>query len=203
MPSELDEALYWAGKAADAHHNALDIVQSSAGKWQAAIAAFLGAYATVGFVVGPTTLAELPASGWKYFILASLSAAGAVALGAVFYANRAAQGYPRVVEKHPLSGPEVARRTIEGARSCRNLLNRAMALAAVAGTLALAGSIGILATGLVSSSPAPTVVLTSPTGTWCGTLDTTKGVVSVLLSSGTVVPATGGTITVVTACGGS
>ena len=43
MATEQDEALYWAGKAADAHHNAQDIVQASAGKWQAAIAAFLGA----------------------------------------------------------------------------------------------------------------------------------------------------------------
>ena len=63
LASEQDEAVYWASKASDAHRNVLDTVQASAGKWQAGITAFLGAYATVGFVVGPTTLAGLPGCG--------------------------------------------------------------------------------------------------------------------------------------------
>jgi hypothetical protein len=37
MSSEQDEALYWAGKAMDNHHNILDTAQAAAGKWQAGI----------------------------------------------------------------------------------------------------------------------------------------------------------------------
>ena len=98
MPTEQEEALYWAGKASDAHRNVQDTVQTSAGKWQAAIAAFLGAYATVGFVVGPTTLASHPPSGWKVAIVIILGLAGLIGLCAVILANRAAAGFPRIVD---------------------------------------------------------------------------------------------------------
>jgi hypothetical protein len=203
MASELDEALYWAGKAADAHHNVQDTVQASAGKWQAAIAAFLGAYATVGFVVGPTTLASLPPSGWKYAVVAVLGLAGAIGLVAVVYANKAAQGFPRVEQNIPLSGPQVAANALEGAKQSRIRLRRAIEAAAAAGFLAILGSFGILAVGMLASTPAPTAVVVTSGGAYCGTLDTTSGVLSLHLSDGRVVPAAGGTVTVVSSCGGS
>jgi len=42
MASEQDEALYWPGRAIDAHHNVLDTVQTSTGKWRVAIAVNAG-----------------------------------------------------------------------------------------------------------------------------------------------------------------
>jgi hypothetical protein len=203
MTSEQDEALYWAGKAADAHHNVLDTVQASAGKWQAAIAAFLGVYATVGFVVGPTALASLPPNGWKYVIVVLLGLAGVVGVTAVVLANKAAEGFPTVERHRPLTGPEMAANALAGATQSRKLLQRAIVAAAIGGGLAILGSFGILATGLLASSPAPTAILNTPSGAYCGTIDTTNGVVSLLLSDGKLVPAKGGTITVVTSCGGS
>jgi hypothetical protein len=203
MATEQDEALYWAGKAADAHHNAQDIVQASAGKWQAAIAAFLGAYATVGFVLGPTTLASLPTSFWKYVIVIVLGLAGFIGLIAVVFANKAAEGFPRVEQAIPLTGPRLAAAALDGAKRSRKLLQQAINSAAIAGTLAILGSFGILAVGLLSPTPAPTVVVSTHAGTYCGMLNTTNGAASVLLPNGKIISADGGTITVVTSCGGS
>ena len=129
MPTEQEEALYWAGKASDAHRNVQDTVQTSAGKWQAAIAAFLGAYATVGFVVGPTTLASLPPSGWKVAIVIILGLAGLIGLCAVILANRAAAGFPRIVDQ-PITGPQMAAAALDGARLSRKYLRTAVWLAA-------------------------------------------------------------------------
>jgi hypothetical protein len=203
MATERDEALYWAGKAADAHHNVQDTVQASAGKWQAAIAAFLGAYATVGFVVGPTALASLPPSAWKYVIVVILGLAGFIGLIAVILANRAADGFPKVEQAIPLTGPQMAAAALKGAKPSRKLLREAILGAAIAGTLAIVGSFGILAVGLLSPSPAPTVVIVTNSGAYCGTLNTTNGTTSVLVCNGKLIPAKGGTITVVTSCGGS
>src|SRR5487761_1138494 len=103
LASEQDEAVYWASKASGAHRNVLDTVQASAGKWQAGITAFLGAYATVGFVVGPTTLASLPSFTSKAITVVVLGLAGVFGLTAVLLAYRAANGFPVVKEDHPLT----------------------------------------------------------------------------------------------------
>jgi hypothetical protein len=203
MATELDEARYWAGKAADAHHTMLDTVQASAGKWQAAIAAFLGAYATVGFVVGPTTLASLPPSGWKYAIVVALGLAGLAGLGAVVLANQAAEGFPRVVRDVPLTGPQLAAAARAAAESSRLRLTQAIRLAAVAGLLALTGSFGILAVGLLAATPAPLVLLVTRSGAYCGALATHNGTAAVQLPGGRRMPVAGGTVTVVSSCGGS
>jgi hypothetical protein len=202
MASELDEALYWAGKASDAHHNVLETVQASAGKWQAAIAAFLGAYATVGFIVGPTTLASLPPTDGKYAIVAALGLAGIVGVIAVVLANRAAAGFPSVEQDFPLTGPQMAAAALQGAQNSRALLRRAILGAAIAGGLALLGSFGILATGLLTPAPAPYAVLVTHSGAYCGTLSTSNGAAFVRVAGGRRIPVAGGTITVVTACGG-
>ena len=41
MIGEEEEALFWAGKAIDVHHDILETVRSAAAKWQAGIATFL------------------------------------------------------------------------------------------------------------------------------------------------------------------
>jgi hypothetical protein len=203
MVSEQDEAAYWAGKASDAHHNVMDTVQASAGKWQAAIAAFLGAYATIGFVVGPTTIGYLPSSSWKYVILAVLGLAGLIAFVAVILANKAAEGFPRVEQDLPMTGPQMAANALAGAKQSRKLLRKAIAAAAVAGGLAILGSYGILANGILTSPSAPSAVLSTRFGVFCGTLTTKDGVVYLSLPNGSQIRARGGSITVVTSCGNS
>jgi hypothetical protein len=203
MASELDEALYWAGKASDAHHDVFETVQASAGKWQAAIAAFLGAYATVGFVVGPTTLASQPTTDWKYAIVTALGLAGIVGVIAVVLANRAADGFPSVEQDLPLTGPQMAAAALRGAQNSRALLRKAILGAAIAGGLALLGSFGILATGLLTSPPAPYAVLVTHSGAYCGTLSTRNGGAFVRVPGGRRIPVAGGTITVVSSCGAS
>jgi hypothetical protein len=122
---------------------------------------------------------------------------------AVILANKAAEGFPKVEQDIPLTGPQMAAVALDGAKRSRKLLRQAILGAAIAGTLAIVGSFGILAVGLLSPTPAPTVVVVTPSGAYCGTLSSTNGATSVLLSSGKLISAKAGTITVVTSCGGS
>ncbi len=151
----------------------------------------------------PPTLASLPPSAWKYVIVVVLGVAGLIGLIAVILANKAAEGFPKVEQDIPLTGPQMAAVALDGAKRSRKLLRQAILGAAIAGTLAIVGSFGILAVGLLSPTPAPTVVVVTPSGAYCGTLSTTNGATSVLLSSGKLISAKAGTITVVTSCGGS
>ena len=142
--------------------------------------------------------------GWKYVILAVLGLAAAIAVVAVVYANRAAEGFPKVEQDFPLTGPQMAANALAGAKQSRRLLRKAIVAAAIAGVLAVSGSFGILAYGLTASAPALTALLTTHSASYCGTLQTNSdGVVSLLLSNGKQVRAKGGTITIVTSCGGS
>ena len=201
--SEQDKAVYWAAKASDAHRTVLDIVQASAGKWQAGITAFLGAYATVGFLVGPTTLAGLPSFASKVGVIIVLGLAGAFGLVAVVLAYLAANGFPRVLEDRPLTGPQVAVNALSGAKTSRCQLRWAMIMAGIGGFFAIVGSFCILAFSLLTSAPAPSAVLVTPTAAYCGTLDTTNGETSVLLTNGKHIPVAGGTMTIVSSCGGT
>jgi hypothetical protein len=203
LTSEQDEAVYWASKASDAHRNVLDIVQASAGKWQAGITAFLGAYATVGFVVGPTTLAGLPDLASKVITVVVLGLAGVFGLYAVVHAYRAANGFPTVMKGNPLTGPQMAKLALSNAEAAQALLTKAVRAAAIGGSFAVAGSFTIVVFSLLASAPAPSAVLVTPSAAYCGTLQTTNGVTSLHLANGQNVAAKGGTITIVTSCGGS
>ncbi len=204
VASEQDKALYWAGKAADVHHNMLDTVQASAGKWQAAIAAFLGAYATVGFVVGrprsPTFRRRdgntsswpcwdwLPPSPWSPW-LRQPGCRGVSQSGA---------GLP------PYWTPDGSERARRSQTVTPTSPKGRSWLPQLPVVLAVSGSFGILAYGLTASAPALTALLTTHSASYCGTLQTNSdGTVSLLLSNGKQVRAKGGTITIVTSCGGS
>jgi hypothetical protein len=78
-----------------------------------------------------------------------------------------------------------------------------MVAAGIGGFFAVAGSFAILAFSLLASPAAPSAVLVTPSAAYCGTLQTTNGATSVLLANGTQIPAKGGTITIVSSCGGS
>lgn len=204
MIGEEEEALFWAGKAIDVHHDILETVRSAAAKWQAGIATFLGAYATVGFVVGPTTLETLPVTGViRDIILSAMCLAGLVAIAAVYSANQASTGLPKVISNRVLTGMELAKSTKDTAVSAQRYLRRAIVFAGVAGFLVVASSMAVLAAGVLSSPPAPNAVLVTTAGTYCGAMTTLDGKVAIELSNGILVPASGGTLTVVTSCGTS
>ena len=76
-------------------------------------------------------------------------------------------------------------------------------MAGTGGLFAIVGSFGSLALSLLPSAPAPYAVLVTPATAYCGTLDTTNGVTSVLLANGKQIPVAGGTMTIVSSCGGS
>jgi hypothetical protein len=199
---EEEEALYWSTRAIDVHHDILESVRTSAAKWQAGIAAFLGAYATVGFVVGPTTLETLPVTGWiRDVILSAMCLGGLVAIAAVYSANQASTGLPKVVRNRILTGMELAKNTVDTALRAQRCLTRAIVLAGVSGFLVVASSMSVLAAGVLSAPPAPNALLVTAAGTYCGTMTTQDGKVVITLSNGTLVPASGGTLTIVTSCG--
>lgn len=201
MTSEQDEAVFWAGKAVDAHHDMLDTVQAAAGKWQAAITAFLGVYATVGLVLGPTQLATLPGRLWlKIVIVAGYLVAGLIAIYAVWNANQAAQGVPVVFRDQPLTGLEMERSTRIAAFEGRKRLKEAIRGAQVAGGLVLSVSVCLAIISLCLAPPAPSATLVTRRGSYCGTIATVKGSLFIQLSGGVRLPVRGGTLTVVTAC---
>ena len=202
MIGEQQEALYWEGKAVDVHHDVLETVRSAATKWQAGIATFLGAYATVGFVVGPTTLETLPVTGaLRDVILSSMCLAGLVAIVAVWSANQASTGVPKVITNRILTGAELATNTLNTAVRAQRYLTRAILFAGVAGLLVVASSMSVLAAGVLAPTPVPKAILVLPAGTYCGTMTTQDGRVFISLANGTLVPASGGTLTVVSSCG--
>ena len=111
MPSKQDEYRYWTAQLTDASHNMLQTVQASAGKWQAAIAALLAAYATVGFLLTPDKLAALPVHGAaEIILLVTYGLAGLLGIVAVILANLAAQGIPQIKLRKITSGTEYRKR---------------------------------------------------------------------------------------------
>ena len=138
MPSPVDEYRFWDTKLADAHHNMLDTVQASAGKWQTAIAAFLGVYATVGFILTPDKLAALPVRGAAEIgLLAAYVVAGVLGIVAVIQANLASQGIPQV-RTGTIGSEDYYQLVKKRAESASLQLLWAMWLAAAAGILVVA-----------------------------------------------------------------
>jgi hypothetical protein len=202
MPSQLDEYRFWDTKLADAHHNMLDTIQASAGKWQAAIATFLGVYATVGFVLTPDKLATLPVRGpAEIGLLTAYAAAGALGLVAVIMANLASQGIPQV-RNETLGSEDYYQLVKKRAEDAGAQLLWAMKMAAIAGILAVAGSVYLLVAGVISANhPMATVV--TPQSAYCGELLNPHGTLELSLPTGTIMSIPGGsTITSVSSCPG-
>jgi hypothetical protein len=200
MPSLSDEAKFWSARAADAHHNLLETIQSSAGKWQAAIAAFLGLYATTGFVLGPDKLSSLPVQGdLETGLLAAYGAAGVCGISAVIFANLASQGIPEILTGRAITGPEMRQLASARARRARRQLGWAIKLAAIAGLLVIGVSAFLLVAGIRASNHPDATVVTK-TGAYCGELLNVGGALQVRLPSGTLVPLANSSLTPVTSC---
>jgi hypothetical protein len=202
MPSLADEARFWSTKAADAHHSMLETVQASAGKWQAALAAFLGVYATVGFVLGPDKLAALPVHGAAEIgLLVAYALAGILGLIAIILANLAAQGIPEILTRTVVTGETYYELVRSRAKTASVQLRCAIILAAAAGILVIAGSAYLLIAGVVAANhPHATVV--SPSSAYCGELLNSNGNLSLRLPTGKIVPLAGGFLTQVSSCPG-
>jgi hypothetical protein len=200
MPSLRDEMLFWSQKALDAHHNMLETIQVSAGKWQAAIAAALGLYATVGFLLGPDKLATFPVQGWpEVGALSAFAAAGAAGLGAVVLANLAAQGIPEILTGTVMTGQQFHELVTRRAISARKRLGRAIGLALVAGGLAISTSTFVLFAGVFAANH-PAALLVNPTGAYCGELVSSNGALTLRLANGSTVSIAGGSLTRVNSC---
>jgi hypothetical protein len=200
VPSLRDEVTYWQNQAVDAHHNLLATIQSAAGKWQAAIAAFLGLYATTGFVLGPDKLATLPVHGnVEIGIVVAFFIAGIVGIIAVIMANLAAQGIPEIFTGTPVTGPLMYQLVSSRARSARCQLHWAMGLAGAAGVLILVISGFLLGAGIRAQAH-PSDILINTGHAYCGLLIHHAGQVGVKPPGGAFVSAAGGSLTPVNAC---
>jgi hypothetical protein len=155
MPSQVDEYRFWTTKLADASHNMLQTVQTSAGKWQVAIAAFLGAYATIGFLLTPDKLATLPIHGTaEIILLVAYGLAGALGVAAVVLANLAAQGIPQIRLRTIITGTEYRNDVTNAAVKANCRLRVAIWLAGGARALVLACSAYLL----IAGSPVPDII---------------------------------------------
>lgn len=200
MPSQVDEYRFWDGQLADAGHTMLQTVQAAAGKWQAAIAAFLGAYATIGFLLTPDKLAALPVHGTaEALLLAVYGLAGVLGVVAVVLSNLAAQGIPQVRLRTITTGTQYRQHVTDAAVTSDRQLKIAMAAAGCAGVLVLACSAYLLIAGVVSANH-PDATVVTPHGAYCGQLLNTSGKLTLLLPTGQVVPVAGGALTQVSSC---
>ena len=200
MPSLQEEAEYWAGQASAAHHDMLQNIRNTAGKWQAAIAAFLGLYVTAGFLLTPDKLAALPVHGLvEIGLLIAYGAAAAFGVSAIVLANFAAQGIPQITKGRPQTGPSMQQTVTSRATQALGWLKLAIKLAAFAGILVIGSSAFLLVAGVRAADHAYATVV-SPGGAYCGELLNVGGKLSLRLSSGNVVPIAGGSLTQVTSC---
>jgi hypothetical protein len=202
MPTLTEELKFWDAKAADTQHNLLATVQSSAGKWQASIAAFLGLYGTVGFVIGPNQLANLPVHGYVLLgVLIAYGLAGAFGLTALALSNLAAQGIPEIFERPMggITGAWLSHMSTERAKTASTLLKRAITCAAVAGLLAVGISVFLIVTGALAARHSSALV-TGDTGAYCGQLQNSGGTLSLLLPDGKVIPIGHASVTQVSSC---
>lgn len=200
MPSQQDEYRYWTAQLTDASHNMLQTVQASAGKWQAAIAALLAAYATVGFLLTPDKLAALPVHGAaEIILLVTYGLAGLLGIVAVILANLAAQGIPQIKLRKITTGTEYRKRVTDAAVTASRYLRMAMVFAGCAGILALAGSAYLLIAGVIAANH-PDAIVVSPQGAYCGQILNSNGKLTLLLPTGHAVPVAGGTLTPVSSC---
>lgn len=201
MPSSADEAAFWAKAAVDAHHNLLATVQGSAAKWQAAIAAFLGVYATAGFVLGPSLIAALPVHGEPAtaLLVACYAVAGGSGIAAVLLANFAAQGIPQIMTGQPVTGPLMWQLTYDRARTARRQLGWSIKLAGAAGAFIIGISAWILIAGITAADHPRSLVVTT-NGAYCGELVNTGGTVKLQLPDGRLIPLGGAALTPVSWC---
>ncbi len=201
MASSADEVAYWAKQAVDAHHNLLATVQGSAGKWQAAIAAFLGVYATVGFVFGPNMISALPVHGepGTALLIACYALAGCCGVAAVVLANLAAQGIPKIMTGQPVTADLMWQLTYARATSARAQLGWSIKLAGAAGAFVVGISAWLLVAGIVANDHPHSLVVTT-NGAYCGELVNTGGTVKLQLPDGTMILLGGAAITPVSWC---
>ena len=200
MPTVEDQERYWTIQLMSASHNTLQTVQASAGKWATALAAFLAAYATVGFLITPDKIAALPVHGAvEVVLLIAYGLAGALGIGAVFMANLAAQGLPQIRHDTIISGPDYRKLVANAADTAHQQLKMALKLAACAGILAVAGSAYLLIAGVIAANH-PDATVVTPQGAYCGQLLNSDGKLTLLLPTGHVVPVAGGALTQVSSC---
>ena len=200
MPTVEDQERYWTIQLMSASHNMLQTVQASAGKWATALAAFLAAYATVGFLITPDKIAALPVHGAvEVVLLIAYGLAGALGIGAVIMANLAAQGMPKIRHDTITTAQEYRQLVGNAAKRASDQLTMAMKLAACAGILAVGGSAYLLIAGVIAANH-PDATVVSPQGAYCGQLLNSDGKLTLLLPTGHVVPVAGGALTQVSSC---
>jgi hypothetical protein len=76
-----------------------------------------------------------------------------------------------------------------------------MVLSAVAGLFAVGASMAVLIAGVVAPSPAEHAIIVTKSGSYCGSVSTVNGHVSIVLSTGATMSAAGGTLSIVSSCG--
>lgn len=199
MTTLIDEIKFWDAKAADTQHTMLATIQSSAGKWQASIAAFLGLYGTVGFVIGPSQLANLPVHGYVLLgVLIAYGLAGAFGLTALALSNLAAQGIPKIFDQ-PITGQWLSQQSTSRARTASTQLKWGIGFALFAGLLAVGISVFLIVTGALAARHSSAVV-TGGSGAYCGQLQNSGGTLSLVLPGGKVMPIGSGSVTQVSSC---
>jgi hypothetical protein len=186
IPPDTKTAKYWQGKLDELDRTQLDTVRATAAKWQGTISTLLGVFGTVAFVTGANTIEKLAPDDADTARFA-VTAAAALALGAVLSATYAAQGLPRR-HKNP-DWPWLEKQSREQAGKALTWLRVSQVLAILAVGLVVVGSVVVLwsSPAKQAAPPANALVRVADGSVRCGAVTTSDGTVGVKFPDGTTV----------------
>jgi hypothetical protein len=177
-----EELTYWTQRAQEARDDfGLTTTRETGGKWAASAAAILGVLTTVAIVAGPSDLAAEVGGTEAQIAAALILVAGSVAAIATLLAGLAEQGSP--VARISLTAQILRKATRERAQRSAEQIMWSRILTAVALMLILAAA-GVAWLTALTGDEEPSqqsALITSATGTMCGTLVTGEnGVISLV-----------------------
>jgi hypothetical protein len=170
MPAtEIEDWLYWDGKATELRRTQLATVKASATKWSALLTALLGLFSAVAFAGGLTAIDKLSETNATLARVLT-SVAALAALIAVFLFSKVSDGlFPKTVAG--VTATSVREINTAGADTALGWFRAARAFAIAAILLVVAGSFLVLWAGEASSPNKPSSVVVAVDGrVVCGQL---------------------------------
>lgn len=161
------ESVYWQDKLDEQRRTQLDVVRSTAAKWQATIATLLGIFGSVAFVGGVTKVDELSKSD-AMLSKALVGVAVCLALIAILAAAYASMGVPR--RKTDATWQWLQTESTDRASRALVSLRVSQVLALAAAACVVGGSLNLLLNSPPKSSREQHFVVTIRGAAHCGQL---------------------------------
>jgi hypothetical protein len=173
-----DDDAWWRDEQITRNRQALADVRAASAKWEASITGFLGVFAAVAFLAGPSALADVGSPGLARLGLTIIGIAFALAFVARVLVADVGNATPAFGRTPTIR--EYRERSWDAANIGAEKLNDARWLAIAAALLLAVASLATAFAAVGGPSSAPLALVRTPSGIICGELTTAdSGVVSV------------------------